>query len=61
MPYDPEKHHRRSIRLKEYDYSEPGGYFITICTQDWKCLFGRVVAEQMRLNSNDSTGVVCPA
>ncbi|MCH8835740.1 MAG: transposase, partial [Proteobacteria bacterium] len=36
MPYDPEKHHRRSIRLKEYDYSELGGYFITLCTQDWK-------------------------
>ncbi len=42
MPYDPEKHHRRSIRLKHYDYSEPGGYFVTLCTQDWKCLFGKV-------------------
>ena len=50
MPYDPEKHHRRSIRLKEYDYSEPGGYFITLCTQDWKCLFGKVEKEQMRLS-----------
>ena len=50
MPYDPEKHHRRSIRLKEYDYREPGGYFITICTQDGKCLFGKVVEERMRLN-----------
>ncbi len=38
MPYDPEKHHCRSIRLKHYDYSEPGGYFVTLCTQDWKCL-----------------------
>ena len=34
MPYDPEKHHRRSIRLQEYDYSKPGGYFVTIRTQD---------------------------
>ncbi len=51
MPYDPEKHHRRSIRLKHYDYSEPGGYFVTLCTQDWKCLFGKVEKEQMRLNS----------
>lgn len=51
MPYDPDKHHRRSIWLKQYDYSEPGGYFITICTQDWKCLFGTVMEEQMRLNA----------
>ena len=50
MSYDPEKHHRRSIRLKTYDYSEPGGYFVTLCTQGWKCLFGTVVEEQMRVN-----------
>src|SRR5205807_10413707 len=31
--FDPEKHHRRSIRLKGYDYSQPGGYFVTICLQ----------------------------
>ncbi len=31
MGYDPEKHHRRSIRLKGYDYSQPGTYFVTIC------------------------------
>ena len=30
MPYDPEIHHRRSIRLRGYDYSQPGGYFVTI-------------------------------
>jgi REP element-mobilizing transposase RayT len=29
--YDPEKHHRRSIRLKGYDYSRSGAYFVTIC------------------------------
>jgi REP element-mobilizing transposase RayT len=50
MPYDPEKHRRRSIRLQTYDYARPGGYFVTICTQDWKCLFGTVVDEEMRLN-----------
>ncbi len=32
MGYDPEKHHRRSLRLKDYDYSQPGLYFFTICT-----------------------------
>ncbi len=30
--YDPAKHHRRSIRLKDYDYSQPGMYFVTICS-----------------------------
>ena len=33
MGYDPEKHHRRSLRLKGYDYSQPGAYFVTICLQ----------------------------
>jgi putative transposase len=41
--FDPERLHRRSIRLKGYDYSQPGAYFITICTQDRACLFGEVV------------------
>src|SRR5947209_5146969 len=31
MTYDPQKHHRRSIRLRGYDYSDPGAYFVTIC------------------------------
>ena len=50
MPYDPTRHHRRSIRLKGYDYSQAGAYFITICTQDRACLFGKVVNGEMRLN-----------
>jgi len=41
---------RRSIRLKGYDYSQPGAYFITIVTQDRVCLFGVVVDGEMRLN-----------
>jgi len=51
MPYAPSKHHRRSIRLKGYDYTLPGAYFITICTQDRTCLFDDVVDGEMRLNS----------
>ncbi|MGC8720949.1 MAG: transposase, partial [Thermodesulforhabdaceae bacterium] len=51
MPYDPERHHRRSIRLKGYDYSQPGAYFITICTQGRAHLFGEVVEGEMRLNT----------
>jgi REP element-mobilizing transposase RayT len=50
MPYDPTRHHRRSIRLKGYDYSQAGAYFITLCTQDRACLFGKVVNGEMRLN-----------
>jgi REP element-mobilizing transposase RayT len=40
--YNPEIHHRKSIRLKGYDYSQEGLYFITICTNDRKCLFGEI-------------------
>ena len=50
MIKDSEKHKRRSIRLREYDYSQTGGYFITICTYGGKYLFGDVVNEQMELN-----------
>ena len=50
MKYNPEKHHRRSIRLKGYDYSRLGAYFITICTHDRQYLFGEVVDGDMRLN-----------
>ena len=41
---------RKSIRLKHYDYAEPGMYFVTICTQNKKCLFGNIVDGAMRLN-----------
>lgn len=50
MTYDPHKHHRRSIRLKGYDYSRMGAYFVTIVTQGRECLFGQVVDGEMRLN-----------
>ncbi len=48
--YNPNIHHRRSIRLKGYDYSQAGLYFITICIQDRKHLFGNVVNAEMILN-----------
>jgi REP element-mobilizing transposase RayT len=50
MIYDPNKHHRRSIRLQGYDYSTPGAYFVTICVQHRACLFGAMVNGEMRLN-----------
>jgi putative transposase len=42
--------HRRSIRLKGYDYRQAGMYFFTICTKDRAYLFGEVVDGEMRLN-----------
>jgi putative transposase len=41
----------KSLRLKEYNYSHPGAYFVTICTFKSKCLFGEVVKEKMKLNA----------
>ncbi len=41
--YDPNIHHRRSIRLKGYDYTQAGAYFITICCDDRICRFGEIV------------------
>ncbi len=50
MPYNPKIHHRRSIRLKGYDYSQAGLYFITICCENRICRFGNVVNDEMILN-----------
>ncbi len=50
MAYNPNIHHRRSIRLKGYDYSQAGLYFITICVQNRKCLFGHIDDGEMILN-----------
>ena len=50
MTYNPDKHHRRSIRMKGYDYSQAGLYFITICTQNRACLFGKIENGVMILN-----------
>ena len=44
------RHHRRSVRLKGYDYAQAGAYFVTICIQGRACLFGDVVNRQMRVN-----------
>jgi REP-associated tyrosine transposase len=41
--FDSQKHHRRSIRLKGYDYSSEGGYYVTIVTWHRDCIFGEVV------------------
>ena len=50
MRFDPQKHHRRSIRIKEYDYTQPGGYFVTIVTYQRDLLFGEIIKEEMQLD-----------
>lgn len=42
--------HRRSIRLKDYDYSQIGAYFVTICANNRECLFGEISQDMMILN-----------
>lgn len=44
------RHHRHSIRLRGYDYTQPGAYFVTICAHQREPLFGEVVDGEMRLN-----------
>jgi len=48
--YNSDIHHRRSIRMKGYDYSRPGFYFVTVCVHGRECLFGRIVDDQMFAN-----------
>ncbi len=55
--YDPERQRRRSIRLKRYDYSQTGAYFVTIVAQGQVCLSGEVVGEDMQLN--EAGAMVC--
>ena len=50
MTFDPVRHHRRSIRLPGFDYSAGGTFFITICAEDRRCLFGAVIDGEMHLN-----------
>jgi len=50
MNYNPQIYHRRSIRLKGYNYSQAGAYFITICTTNRACLFGHIFNGKMILN-----------
>jgi len=48
--YNPQRSARRSPRLKGYDYSQDGAYFVTICTQNRVNLFGEIIEETVLLN-----------
>jgi REP element-mobilizing transposase RayT len=52
MPYDPARHHRRSIRLKHRDYARPGIYFVTICTQKRARVLGHVCDGRVVLSTS---------
>ena len=57
--YNPNIHHRHSIRLKGYDYSQAGLYFITICIKNRECLFGEIVDGKMILNDSGKIAGEC--
>ena len=50
VKFDPKIHHRRSIRLQGYDYSQTGGYYVTIVAWHREFLFGEIANQEMRLN-----------
>jgi putative transposase len=59
MPYNPEYHHRQSIRLLDYDYREEGAYFVTVCSYGKECVFGEVVGDEMRPNDSGEIAAAC--
>ncbi len=50
MKFDPKIHHRRSIRLQGYDYSQAGAYYITIVAWRREHVFGDIIDAEMQLN-----------
>jgi REP element-mobilizing transposase RayT len=59
MKYNPDIHHRRSIRLRGYDYTQAGAYFVTACAHARECLFGEIVEGEMRLNAYGQIALEC--
>ena len=59
MTFNPAKHHRRSIRLQGFDYSQPGSYFLTVCTHHRNTLFGAVTQGRMHLSGLGKLAAAC--
>ena len=59
MSFNSKIHHRHSIRLKGYDYSQPGACFVTMCTQNRERLFGKIVDGEMILNDAGKIAEQC--
>ena len=55
MNYNPDIHHRRSIRIKGYDYSQEGAYYFTICSHQKQCLLGEIINGIMQPNIAGAT------
>jgi REP element-mobilizing transposase RayT len=51
MKYNPKIHHRKSIRLEEFDYANPWWYYVTICSDNHRCIFGDIKNGKMILNN----------
>ena len=49
MTFNPDLHHRHSIRLLNYDYAQAGAYFVTVCAWQRDCLFGEIIDGEMVL------------
>jgi len=50
MVYDPKVHHRRSIRLRSWDYAWPWWYYVTIVVKDRECRFGKAIYDSVVLS-----------
>lgn len=59
MKSKPSQLRRHAARLRDYDYGQTGGYFVTICVQDQKCLFGKITDRQMQLNEIGKIALEC--
>jgi putative transposase len=51
MKFNPDIHKRRSIRIKDFDYSSAGSYFVTVCVNNRLCLFGDIIDHVMMINA----------
>lgn len=51
VPYNSAHHHRRSIRLKGFDYAQTGMYFVTICTHRCACILGHITDDRIHLSA----------
>ncbi len=63
MKYNPDLHHRHSIRLQDYDYANAGAYFVTICCQNRINRFGEIVNNANNMDMDTHTvgaGFACP-
>jgi putative transposase len=59
MKYNPDIHHRRSIRLRGYDYTSGGAYFVTANTHARECLFGQIAGGELDLNAYGQIALEC--